>query len=135
HDLAVVRHLSARVAVMYLGQIVEQAGAADLYSDPRHPYTVSLLSAAPVPDPAVEARRERIVLPGDPPNPASPPAGCRFHTRCWLGRRLGDRERCAIEDPAAQLISTSHTAACHFTDEVTGSAELSAVAPPADPVS
>ena len=135
HDLAVVRHLSDRVAVMYLGQIVEQADAADLYNDPRHPYTVSLLSAAPVPDPAVEARRERIVLPGDPPNPASPPAGCRFHTRCWLRKRLGDPVRCAAEEPAAQLISTSHAAACHFTDEVPASAGLSAAAPPAEPAS
>jgi oligopeptide/dipeptide ABC transporter ATP-binding protein len=135
HDLAVVRHLSDRVAVMYLGQVVEQAEAADLYDDPRHPYTVSLLSAAPVPDPAVEARRERIVLPGDPPNPASPPTGCRFHTRCWLRNRLGNPERCAVEEPATQLIATGHTAACHFADEVPERAGLSAVAPPAEPAS
>jgi peptide/nickel transport system ATP-binding protein len=114
---------------------VEQAEAADLYDDPRHPYTVSLLSAAPVPDPAVEARRERIVLPGDPPNPASPPTGCRFHTRCWLRNRLGNPERCAVEEPATQLIATGHTAACHFADEVPERAGLSAVAPPAEPAS
>ncbi len=118
HDLAVVRHLSDRVAVMYLGQIVEQAGAADLYGDPRHPYTVSLLSAVPVPDPSVEARRERIVLRGDPPNPASPPTGCRFHTRCWLRNRLGNPERCAVEEPAHQSVSVGHTAACHYVDQV-----------------
>ena len=118
HDLAVVRHLSHRVAVMYLGQIVEQGAAADLYTDPRHPYTVSLLSAVPVPDPAAEARRERIILPGDPPNPAEPPPGCRFHTRCWLREQLGGPERCAVEEPAPRQVSAGHTAACHFTDEV-----------------
>jgi oligopeptide/dipeptide ABC transporter ATP-binding protein len=122
HDLAVVRHMSARIAVMYLGQIVEQSGAADLYRDPRHPYTVSLLSAVPVPDPAVEARRKRIILPGDPPNPASPPPGCRFHTRCWLREQLGRPERCAVEEPAPQRVSVGHTAACHFIHEVRGRA-------------
>jgi oligopeptide/dipeptide ABC transporter ATP-binding protein len=135
HDLAVVRHLSDRVAVMYLGQIVEQAVAADLYSDARHPYTVSLLSAVPVPDPLVEARRERIVLPGDPPNPASPPTGCRFHTRCWLRKRLGDPERCAVEEPAHQLVSAGHTAACHYAHEMPGSVRLSAAGPTAEPAS
>jgi oligopeptide/dipeptide ABC transporter ATP-binding protein len=135
HDLAVVRHLSDRVAVMYLGQIVEQAVAADLYSDARHPYTVSLLSAVPVPDPLVEARRERIVLPGDPPNPASPPTGCRFHTRCWLRKRLGNPERCAVEEPAHQLVSAGHTAACHYAHEMPGSVRLSAAGPTAEPAS
>ncbi len=133
HDLAVVRHLSDRVAVMYLGQIVEQSGAADLYTDPRHPYTVSLLSAVPVPDPSVEAQRERIILPGDPPNPASPPPGCRFHTRCWLREQLGSPERCAVEEPAAQRVSAGHTVACHFAHEVPGRTGLSAVAPTAEP--
>jgi peptide/nickel transport system ATP-binding protein len=133
HDLAVVRHLSHRVAVMYLGQIVEQAAVTDLYSDARHPYTVSLLSAVPVPDPSVEARRERIVLPGDPPNPASPPAGCRFHTRCWLRGRLGNPERCAVEEPVHQVVSAGHTAACHYVDEVPGSVGLSTVGPEAEP--
>jgi oligopeptide/dipeptide ABC transporter ATP-binding protein len=135
HDLAVVRHLSDRVAVMYLGQIVEQARATDLYSEAGHPYTVSLLSAAPVPDPSVEARRERIVLPGDPPNPASPPTGCRFHTRCWLRKRLGNPERCAVEEPTPQHISTSHTVACHYTHEVPRGAGLSTVGPTAEPAS
>ena len=135
HDLAVVRHLSDRVAVMYLGQIVEQAAAADLYSDPRHPYTVSLLSAVPVPDPSVEARRERIVLRGDPPNPASPPAGCRFHTRCWLRQRLGDPERCAVEEPVHEPVSAGHTAACHYVHEVPERVRLSEVGPASEPAS
>ncbi len=135
HDLAVVRHLSDRVAVMYLGQIVEQAGAADLYGDPRHPYTVSLLSAVPVPDPSVEARRERIVLGGDPPNPASPPTGCRFHTRCWLRDRLGNPERCAVEEPAHQSVSAGHAAACHYIDEVPEHVRLYAVGPTSEPAS
>jgi oligopeptide/dipeptide ABC transporter ATP-binding protein len=133
HDLAVVRHLSDRVAVMYLGQIVEQARAADLYGDARHPYTVSLLSAVPVPDPSVEARRERIVLPGDPPNPASPPPGCRFHTRCWLRARLGNPERCAVEEPAHQQVSVGHTAACHFAHEVPGNVRLPTLGPTSEP--
>jgi oligopeptide/dipeptide ABC transporter ATP-binding protein len=135
HDLAVVRHLSHRVAVMYLGQIVEQGRAADLYSDPRHPYTVSLLSAVPVPDPAVEAQRERIILSGDPPNPASPPPGCRFHTRCWLREQLGGPERCAVAEPVPRLVSAGHTAACHFTDEVPGRAAGSVAGQTAGPAS
>jgi oligopeptide/dipeptide ABC transporter ATP-binding protein len=135
HDLAVVRHLSDRVAVMYLGEIVEQGAAADLYRDPRHPYTVSLLSAVPIPDPSAEARRERIILPGDPPNPASPPPGCRFHTRCWLREQLGGPERCAVEEPAPRLVSAGHTAACHFTDEVPGRAAGSAAGQTAGPAS
>ena len=135
HDLAVVRHLSDRVAVMYLGQIVEQAAAADLYSDARHPYTVSLLSAVPVPDPVAEAQRDRIVLPGEPPSPTSPPTGCRFHTRCWLREQLGNPERCAAEEPAHQRVSADHTAACHYAQEVPGSARLSAIGPTAEPAS
>jgi peptide/nickel transport system ATP-binding protein len=117
HDLAVVHHISDRIAVMYLGRVVELASAAALYREPLHPYTVSLLSANPVPDPAVEARRERIVLPGDPPNPASPPIGCRFHTRCWLRTQLGDPERCTVEDPALREMAPGRTVACHFAEE------------------
>jgi oligopeptide/dipeptide ABC transporter ATP-binding protein len=135
HDLAIVQHLSDRVAVMYLGQIVEQARTTDLYSDARHPYTVSLLSAVPVPDPAVEARRQRIILPGDPPNPASPPEGCRFHTRCWLRSRLGNPERCAVEEPAHHLISADHTAACHYVHEVPERVTQSTARPTAEPAS
>jgi peptide/nickel transport system ATP-binding protein len=131
HDLAVVRHLSDRVAVMYLGQIVEQGRTADLYTDPRHPYTVSLLSAVPVPDPATETRRERIILPGDPPNPASPPPGCRFHTRCWLREQLGNPGRCAAEEPVSQRVSDGHTAACHYADEVPQTVRPSMLGPAA----
>jgi oligopeptide/dipeptide ABC transporter ATP-binding protein len=119
---------------MYLGQIVEQGAAADLYTDPRHPYTVSLLSAVPVPDPSAESRRERIILPGDPPNPAEPPPGCRFHTRCWLREQLGGPERCAVEEPTPRQVSAGHTAACHFTDEVPGRAAGSAAGQTAGPV-
>jgi oligopeptide/dipeptide ABC transporter ATP-binding protein len=123
HDLGVVEHLSDRVAVMYLGRIVELAARRDLFGEPLHPYTVSLLSAIPVPDPRVEATRERIVLPGDPPNPASPPPGCRFHTRCWLRQRLGDPEVCATVDPPLAEATAGHSTACHFADRLSGSPE------------
>lgn len=121
HDLAVVHHISDRIAVMYLGRIVELAPANELYLEPLHPYTVSLLSANPVPDPDVEARRERIVLPGEPPDPASPPSGCRFHTRCWLRAQLGNPERCVVEDPALREPAPGRTVACHFAEEVAAS--------------
>src|SRR5262249_55799131 len=93
HDLTAVRYLSERMMVMYLGRIVESGPAGELYGRPLHPYTVALLSAAPAPDPAIEARRQRIILSGDMPSPANPPPGCRFSTRCWLRRRLGDPAR------------------------------------------
>ncbi|HTX82619.1 MAG TPA: oligopeptide/dipeptide ABC transporter ATP-binding protein [Streptosporangiaceae bacterium] len=119
HDLAVVRHVSDRIAVMYLGVIVEMAGTEDLFEAPLHPYTVALLSADPVPDPAIEARRSRIVLTGDIPSPASPPSGCRFHTRCWLREQLGRPERCEQEIPGLMDVSPGHAVACHFAEEKT----------------
>jgi oligopeptide/dipeptide ABC transporter ATP-binding protein len=121
HDLAVVHQISDRVAVMYLGRIVELAPAVDLYREPMHPYTISLLSANPVPDPLVEAARERIVLPGEPPSAAAPPPGCRFHTRCWLRERLGDPEICRTREPALRETGPGRSVACHFADEAAAS--------------
>jgi len=108
---------------MYLGRIVEVAPSRELNTKPLHPYTVALLSAIPIPDPAVEARRRRIILTGDVPSPVNPPSGCRFHTRCWLRERLGNPERCSSEDPALRTLSSGHEVACHFAESVDGSAE------------
>jgi oligopeptide/dipeptide ABC transporter ATP-binding protein len=121
HDLAVVRHIADRVAVMYLGKIVEIAPSDMLYAQPLHPYTVALLSAVPVPDARTERSRKRIILKGDIPSPANPPSGCRFHTRCWLRERLGNPEICATEDPPLAPIpkaSAEQTVACHFASEL-----------------
>jgi peptide/nickel transport system ATP-binding protein len=117
HDLAVVRHVSDAIAVMYLGRIVEWSRAADLYREPRHPYTVALLSAVPIPDPVVEATRERIVLRGDIPSPAAPPPGCPFHTRCWLREQLGNPEACSSDVPPLRSMRSGHLVACHFAEE------------------
>ena len=118
HDLAVVRHVSDAIAVMYLGRIVERSLAADLYREPLHPYTIALLSAVPIPDPVAEAKRERIVLRGDIPSPASPPTGCAFHTRCWLRDKLGNPEACSSEVPTLRSMRSGHLVACHFAEEV-----------------
>ena len=126
HDLALVRQVTDRVAVMYLGKIVESRPTEDLYRRPLHPYTVALLSAAPIPDTKAEATRRRIVLEGDIPSPSDPPPGCRFHTRCWLRKNLGNPDICTTETPAlipVDELTTSGTVACHFPDEVERSRE------------
>jgi oligopeptide transport system ATP-binding protein len=123
HDLSVVRHISDRIAVMYLGRIVELASSRDLNRTPLHPYSVALLSAIPVPDPVVESRRRRIILRGDVPSPVAPPSGCRFHTRCWLRDALGKPEICSTEDPALRTVASGHEVACHFAEKVDGSIE------------
>ncbi|GAA3665889.1 dipeptide ABC transporter ATP-binding protein [Nonomuraea antimicrobica] len=109
HDLAVVRHVSHRVGVMYLGRLAEMGPAAEVYGAPAHPYTMALLSAAPVPKPALRGR-SRIMLAGDPPSPVSPPPGCRFHTRCWKAT-----DRCAEVEPSLEAVD-AHYAACHYAE-------------------
>jgi oligopeptide/dipeptide ABC transporter ATP-binding protein len=120
HDIAVVEHISRRIAVMYLGKIVELADRASLFSRPQHPYTEALLSAVPVPDP--EAAKKRIILRGDVPSPINPPSGCRFHTRCPYAF-----DRCSQEEPPMQEVLPGHHVACHLRDA--GPAGTTAVVP------
>ena len=112
HDLSMIKHICSRVAVMYLGKIMELAKKTVLFDRPYNPYTIALLSAVPVPDPFVEEKRKRIILEGDVPSPINPPSGCRFHTRCYM-----TKERCKIEEPQLLEVEKDHFVACHYWKE------------------
>jgi len=131
HDLAVVRHICQRVAVMYLGRIVEMGDEEQIYEHPTHPYTQALLSAVPVPDPTLAGKREQIILTGDVPSPANPPSGCRFHTRCWLAPTCGldgtIPDACMQEIPELAIRDDgagAHACACHFARPLQAAAKI-----------
>jgi oligopeptide transport system ATP-binding protein len=111
HDLSMVRHISNRVAVMYLGKLMELADRSEVYVDPLHPYTQALLSAIPIPDPVLEEKRKRVILTGDVPSPANPPSGCVFHTRCQYAEQIG-----TDKEPAWREAHAGHWVACHFAE-------------------
>jgi peptide/nickel transport system ATP-binding protein/oligopeptide transport system ATP-binding protein len=111
HNLSVVEHISHRVAVMYLGKVVELADRDTLFRDPKHPYTRALISAIPVPDPTIQ--RKRIILKGDVPSPVNPPSGCRFHPRCWMAQEI-----CKTDEPVFEQKASGHWSACHFAEDV-----------------
>jgi oligopeptide transport system ATP-binding protein len=115
HDLSVVRHISNRVLVMYLGKIVEVADSVEIYRNPKHPYTKALLSAIPIPDPEIQSKRRLVALSGEIPSPVNPPSGCRFHTRCPIARVPGV---CSETEPPLEIKASNHRAACHFSEKV-----------------
>ena len=115
HDLSVVRHISDRVMVMYLGKIVEVADSVEIYRNPKHPYTKALLSAIPIPDPDIQSQRRLVSLSGEIPSPVNPPSGCRFHTRCPIARVPGV---CSETEPPLEIKAGNHRAACHFSEKV-----------------
>jgi peptide/nickel transport system ATP-binding protein/oligopeptide transport system ATP-binding protein len=129
HDVAMVRHLSDRVAVMYLGKLVEIAERDELYTRPMHPYTTALLSAVPIPDTQRRTKRERIRLEGDVPSPVNPPPACRFHTRCWKAQEI-----CKTQEPPLIELAPLHHVACHFPENTEAPAPARAGAPLGDVV-
>ncbi|HEY1704362.1 MAG TPA: dipeptide ABC transporter ATP-binding protein [Trebonia sp.] len=130
HDLSVVRHVSDQIAVLYLGKVMELSPATELYSKPIHPYTQALLSAIPIPDPKENRTRERQVIGGEPPNPISPPSGCRFHTRCPLATEV-----CSTVEPPLREFPGGHLAACHHPQNVSEAEVAAATASPLSPLS